>query len=138
MSTAKKPAAQVEYSKKAATLKAASDASRMNVTDAAAVKEENVKGLVQAKTYVNRDPSAGLRLLSKPEVLEKIGVSYPCLWSWMRQGKFPRSRDLGGRIAWLESEINDWIANLPVRKLKGDVLVVIIAIVGTIARSLAS
>jgi predicted DNA-binding transcriptional regulator AlpA len=93
MSTAKKPAAQVEFSEKTAALKAAN---------------------------ADKNPSSGLRLLSKPEVLEKIGVSYPCLWSWMRQGKFPRSRELHGKIAWLESEVDSWIANLPVRKLKGD------------------
>ena len=61
-----------------------------------------------------------LRLLSKPEVLDRIGVTYVTLWSWMQQGKFPRSRQLGGKAAWLENEIEDWIAELPVRRLKGD------------------
>jgi prophage regulatory protein len=94
MKTAKTPAAQIEFSEKAAALKAAN---------------------------ADKNPSAGFRLLSKPEVLDRVGVSYPCIWSWMRQGKFPRSRDLGGhRIAWLESEVNEWISNLPVRRLKGD------------------
>lgn len=60
------------------------------------------------------------RLISKPEVLERVGVTYPTIWAWMRQGKFPRSRELGGKIAWIESEVNEWIANRPVRRLKGD------------------
>jgi predicted DNA-binding transcriptional regulator AlpA len=61
-----------------------------------------------------------LRLLSKPEVLDRIGVTYVTLWSWMQQGKFPRSRQLGGKSAWLETEIEDWISSLPTRRLKGD------------------
>jgi prophage regulatory protein len=60
------------------------------------------------------------RLLSKLEVLDRVGVTYGTLWSWMQQGKFPRSRQLGGKAAWLESEIEGWINNLPTRRLKGD------------------
>lgn len=60
------------------------------------------------------------RLISKSEVLARVGASYPSIWEWMRQGRFPRSRELGGRVAWLESEINDWIVNRPIRRLKGD------------------
>ncbi len=37
------------------------------------------------------------RLISKLQVLDRVGVSYPTLWQWMRQGKFPRSRELGGK-----------------------------------------
>ena len=32
------------------------------------------------------------RLISKAEVLDRIGVTYPTLWVWMRRGVFPRSR----------------------------------------------
>ena len=61
-----------------------------------------------------------LRLLSKREVLDIVGISYPTLWDWMRAGKFPRSREVGGRSMWRSDEIDEWIAALPVRKLKGD------------------
>jgi prophage regulatory protein len=60
------------------------------------------------------------RLLSRRETLDRVGVSYPTLWGWMRAGKFPRSRKIGGKIAFLESEVDRWIAELPVVKLKGD------------------
>jgi predicted DNA-binding transcriptional regulator AlpA len=60
------------------------------------------------------------RLLSKREVLAIANVSYPTLWSWMRQGTFPRSRVVGGKSMWLSSEIEAWLAALPVRQLKGD------------------
>ena len=44
----------------------------------------------------------------------------------MRDGKFPRARMLGGRAGpagrsyWLSTEIDAWMAALPVRPLKGD------------------
>jgi len=65
-------------------------------------------------------PESRPRLLSKREVLARVGLTYVTLWKWMRSGKFPRAREVGGKIAWLESEINTWIANLPVKRLKGD------------------
>jgi len=59
-----------------------------------------------------------LRLISKLEVCDRVGKSFPTIWSWMRQGKFPQARDLGGRPAWVEAEIDAWIAALPVREYK--------------------
>jgi len=38
----------------------------------------------------------------------------------MRAGTFPRSRAVGERIFWLESEVEAWIRKLPNRPLKGD------------------
>jgi predicted DNA-binding transcriptional regulator AlpA len=35
-------------------------------------------------------------------------------------GTFPRSRDIGGKVAWIEAEVDAWIANLGVVRLKGD------------------
>jgi prophage regulatory protein len=73
---------------------------------------------VQLRTLV---PITGSRLLSRAEVLDRVGVSYPTLWAWMRDGKFPRSRQRGtSHVAWLESEVEEWIQGLPVRQLKGD------------------
>jgi predicted DNA-binding transcriptional regulator AlpA len=64
---------------------------------------------------------AGERLLDKAEVTTRTRTSYPTLWKWMREGKFPRSREnSGGKALWLESEITSWIQGLPVRRLKGD------------------
>jgi prophage regulatory protein len=60
------------------------------------------------------------RFISKQEVLARVSVSYPTIWQWMRDGKFPRSRELGGRVVWLESEVEEWMANVPLRRLKGD------------------
>ncbi len=38
----------------------------------------------------------------------------------MRGGKFPRSRVVGGKSAWVSSEIDAWLSSLPIRRLKGD------------------
>jgi predicted DNA-binding transcriptional regulator AlpA len=61
------------------------------------------------------------RLISKKEVLARVGISSPTLWLWQRQSKFPRGRDLGGnKTCFLESEIEAWILARPIRKLLGD------------------
>jgi len=62
----------------------------------------------------------GVRLLSKGEMLDKVGLTYPTVWKLMRQGAFPRAVVIGGgKNAWLEHEIDEFIANLPRRRLKG-------------------
>jgi predicted DNA-binding transcriptional regulator AlpA len=38
----------------------------------------------------------------------------------MVAGDFPRSRSLGGKIAWLESEVDSWIEERAKVPLKGD------------------
>jgi len=60
------------------------------------------------------------RLLDRIEVCAIANVTYPTIWAWMRDGKFPRSRIVGGKSMWLSSEIEEWLASLPVRPLKGD------------------
>jgi predicted DNA-binding transcriptional regulator AlpA len=61
-----------------------------------------------------------VKLLSRRELLERVPISYPNIWMQMRDGKFPRSRAIGGKVVWLESEIDEWITNLPITQLKGD------------------
>jgi predicted DNA-binding transcriptional regulator AlpA len=73
------------------------------------------------KTKVRAKPR--LRLLSRREMLERVPLSYPTVWKKMIDGDFPRSREIGGKCAWLESEIDDWISNRPLVRLKGDVAV---------------
>src|SRR5271157_2024839 len=60
------------------------------------------------------------RLIFRSELIDTVGVSYVTVWSWMRAGTFPRGRDIGGRTAWIESEVAAWIASRPIRRLKGD------------------
>jgi predicted DNA-binding transcriptional regulator AlpA len=114
-------ASQAPLAKKAARLKAASKAKRP--------KPEWLVGRAQvlpAKPEGEAPPPAPPRLLSKAEVLALTGVTYPCLWEWMRADppRFPRSRVIGrggnSKSVWLSSEIDDWMQRLPVRRLKGD------------------
>jgi predicted DNA-binding transcriptional regulator AlpA len=60
------------------------------------------------------------RLLSKAEIVELTGRSYPTLWAWMQAGKFPRARDLHGRPVWVQREIQAFLASLPIKRIKGD------------------
>jgi prophage regulatory protein len=73
--------------------------------------------LTQSKLSADQFASPS-RFVFKPEVLDRVGVSYVSLWQWMREGKFPCSREVGGKVAWLESEIDEWIATRPLRKYK--------------------
>ena len=61
------------------------------------------------------------RLIFKPELLRRVGLSYTSIWKLMRQGRFPRSFAVSdGRVAWRESEVNAWIDGLSRQRLKGD------------------
>ncbi len=76
------------------------------------------KLMATAPAPTSQIESAPVRLISKAEVCDKVGKTFPTIWQWMRAGKFPQARDLGGRPAWVESEIDAWIAALPVREYK--------------------
>ena len=65
-------------------------------------------------------PAHSIRLFDKREVLAITNVTFPTIWAWMRKGTFPRSRVVGGKSMWLSTDIEAWLATLPVRKLKGD------------------
>jgi len=60
------------------------------------------------------------RLLSKKEVVQLVGRSYDSIWRMMCANRFPRGRYLGQKLFWFSAEIEDWLANLPKQKLKGD------------------
>jgi len=60
------------------------------------------------------------RLIDKAELLKRVPVTFPTIWQWMREGKFPRSRNIGGKAAWLESDIEAWIQARPKNVFKGE------------------
>jgi prophage regulatory protein len=61
-----------------------------------------------------------VRLISKKELLRRVGLSFPTVWKMMKAGQFPRARVIGGKTAWIESEVDDFLAALPLRHYKGD------------------
>jgi predicted DNA-binding transcriptional regulator AlpA len=77
---------------------------------------------VSATTAAAADPPKGpARLIDKEEVLRRVPFTYPTLWKMMREDKFPRSRTSEtAKTVWLEDEVEQWIRNRPVAKLKGD------------------
>ena len=124
---------QIAFAKKAAALKAEKPpkpklsqaliaANKKYLAEAAqAAPVDNYSQHDRKLVHAPRAPPT--RLLSKHEVLGIVGVTYPSIWSWMRAGRFPRSRVVGGRSMWRSDEINEWLAGLPVRPLKGDLTI---------------
>ena len=52
------------------------------------------------------------RLLRLPEVLEIVPIKKSTLYDLMRRGLFPKNIKLGSNIvAWVASEVYEWIAN---------------------------
>jgi len=50
------------------------------------------------------------RVLRKPELIAKVGLSDPSIWRRERKGQFPKRIPLGGHsVGWLESEVLEWL-----------------------------
>jgi predicted DNA-binding transcriptional regulator AlpA len=120
-------AAQIEFAKKAAAKKAAAKrkpAARPSAGKSKLVSDTPPPASTHGSAHRARAPPAGEHLLDKDEILALTGVSFPTIWSWMRQGRFPRSRVVGAgrssKSVWLSNEVEAWLRELPVRKLKGD------------------
>jgi predicted DNA-binding transcriptional regulator AlpA len=122
--TTKQPTAEVAPATKAAALKAASATAAQKTYSSLAAETGDHQSDRQRVYGASAPP---VHLLDKSEILAITGVSYPTVWLWMRQGKFPRSRVIGGdssknsnKSVWRSDEVEAWIAALPVRALKGD------------------
>lgn len=65
------------------------------------------------------------KFLQVKKVMEITGLSRSSIYRREKKGDFPKRRrlssDTGGqRIAWLKSEIMEWVRNRPVVNLGGD------------------
>ena len=73
-------------------------------------------------SQANNDAAAEqptLVFLSKAQVLQKIPVTAPTLWAWVRAGKFPRPRIISqNKTVWLQSEVHEWMQSRPLRNYK--------------------
>lgn len=50
------------------------------------------------------------RVIRKPELFSKIGLSDATIWRMEKSGKFPKRITLGGNsVGWLKSEISNWL-----------------------------
>src|SRR5438105_3506488 len=84
------------------------------------VQAQNTEAELAAETFARDEMRQPARLLSKVQVLARVPLSFPTVWKMMRDGTFPRAREVGGKSMWVESEVEAWIASRPLRKLKGD------------------
>jgi predicted DNA-binding transcriptional regulator AlpA len=118
----KKPSAQFALAKKKAELKRGTASRQPRIAaNAARIAEAELA----ADVPHHRDEHGGGRappvhLLDKKDILEITNVTFPTVWAWMRAGTFPRSRVVGAKSMWLSSDIHAWLADLPMRALKGD------------------
>jgi len=50
------------------------------------------------------------KLLRRPEVQARTGLSRSTIYDWMKRGEFPQPVKLGTRlVAWRESDITGWL-----------------------------
>ena len=119
-----KKSAQVEPAQKAAVLKAANEAERAQPSwlrrKSLSPPRETETPPEPERLRASDRSQAPPRLLDRHEVCALVGASYPTIWLWMTRGEFPRGRVVGGKSKWLSTEVEQWIAALPVRRLKGD------------------
>lgn len=81
-----------------------------------------------APTRLNTDSSAALartdvipvppapRLIRLPEVISRVGLKRSAIYQRMSEGRFPKSRSLGGKCTvWVEAEIDAWVNSVAAR-----------------------
>jgi predicted DNA-binding transcriptional regulator AlpA len=59
------------------------------------------------------------RFVFKPERRQMTGVSDPTWWRMEKRNEAPQRRQISpGRVAWLESEIVEWMQSRPACKIE--------------------
>ncbi len=53
-----------------------------------------------------------MRILRKPEVQKRTGLSGPTIWRMEKVGKFPKRRQISpGTVGWVDEEVDEWIGS---------------------------
>ncbi|MDD4357544.1 MAG: AlpA family phage regulatory protein [Smithellaceae bacterium] len=51
-----------------------------------------------------------MRIIRKPELMSKIGLSDATIYRMEKAGRFPKRMQLGGNsVGWVESEVVEWV-----------------------------
>lgn len=58
-------------------------------------------------------PADNRRLITKGEMLHRVGIPIAKLSAWIAEGRFPSSINFAGKECWLEHEIEEWVASQP-------------------------
>ena len=63
-------------------------------------------------TLSKEQQTENVRLIRRKEVQAKTGLGASSIYAMMQQGKFPKAVNISERrVAWIESEVDQWIAN---------------------------
>jgi predicted DNA-binding transcriptional regulator AlpA len=128
----KSTAAQVPFARKAAKLKAKRRKPALSAKLAALNQAHIIKAGLAAdgaqhqsdRKHAHGARAPPVRLLGKPEILQITGVTFPTVWAWMRRNQFPRCYVIGrgsnSKSVWRSDEVDQWLAGLSLRPLKGD------------------
>jgi predicted DNA-binding transcriptional regulator AlpA len=73
---------------------------------------------LESQTSAQQAVSPPIRLISKRELLKRVPLSFPTIWKLIQQNRFPRAHVLGGKTVWIESEISNFLSDLPIREYK--------------------
>lgn len=53
---------------------------------------------------------SGRRIVRKPELMSRIGLSDASIWRMEKAGKFPKRIRLGGQsVGWFSDEVEGWM-----------------------------
>lgn len=70
-----------------------------------------------ARKNSNEDNAMQTRLIRLKEVMTLTGLSRSGIYKYISEDRFPENVSLGGRaVAWVESEIQQWIDNVISRR----------------------
>jgi len=60
---------------------------------------------------MQQTPAAPNRILRKPAVVERVGLSGTTIWRLVRANNFPAPLKLSANaIGWIEADVEEWIA----------------------------
>lgn len=51
-----------------------------------------------------------MKLIRLPEVLKRVGLKKTAIYNLISEDEFPRPVKLGAASAWVEAEVDQWIA----------------------------
>ena len=63
----------------------------------------------KARTYTNPTNGTIKRISARPASKGMVGVSDKTIWTWIKQGEFPKPIKLGNITVWKLSEVQDWM-----------------------------
>ena len=74
------------------------------------MQDRRAAPMPESSTQTQERPPVA-RLIRLSEVQKRVGLGRSTIYRWMSEERFPKPYQLGGHaVAWLEQEIDEWIA----------------------------